>query len=142
MPSEAADDYTLVHDLLQQGMDCMRINCAHDDAATWLRMIEHLRRAERSLGRSCRVVMDLAGPKLRTGPLEPGSGRGPDSSAPRRLRAGHRARARLADRRDVAAHAAAVAGDALLAGAGDWLARLRVGGPCRVHRCARTPSGP
>ena len=53
-------------------MDCMRINCAHDDVATWLRMIEHLRRAERSLGRSCRVVMDLGGPKLRTGPIEPG----------------------------------------------------------------------
>ncbi len=73
MPSEAAQEYTLIHDLLQQGMDCMRINCAHDDAATWLRMIEHLRQAERSLGRSCRVVMDLAGPKLRTGPIEPGS---------------------------------------------------------------------
>ncbi len=72
MPSEAADDYLLVHNLLQQGMDCMRINCAHDDAAAWARMIEHLRQAERSLGRSCRVVMDLAGPKLRTGPLEPG----------------------------------------------------------------------
>jgi pyruvate kinase len=72
MPSEAADDYLLVHDLLQQGMDCMRINCAHDNAAAWLRMIEHLRRAERSLGRPCRVVIDLAGPKLRTGPLEPG----------------------------------------------------------------------
>lgn len=69
MPSEAADDYTLVHNLLKQGMDCMRINCAHDDATAWLRMIEHLRRAERSLGRSCRLVMDLAGPKLRTGPL-------------------------------------------------------------------------
>ena len=72
MPSEAADDARLVHHLLQQGMDCMRINCAHDDAAAWARMIEHLRQAERSLGRSCRVVMDLAGPKLRTGPLEPG----------------------------------------------------------------------
>ena len=72
MPDEAADNYPLVHTLLQQGMDCMRINCAHDDATAWLRMIEHLRRAERSLGRSCRVVMDLAGPKLRTGPLEPG----------------------------------------------------------------------
>jgi pyruvate kinase len=35
-------------------------------------MIEHLRRAEQELGKSCRVVMDLAGPKLRTGPLEPG----------------------------------------------------------------------
>ncbi len=72
MPSEAADDYLLVHNLLQQGMDCMRINCAHDNVAAWLRMIEHLRRAELALGRSCRIVMDLAGPKLRTGPLEPG----------------------------------------------------------------------
>lgn len=72
MPAEAANDYTLVHNLLQQGMDCMRINCAHDDAPAWLRMIEHLRRAQHSLGRSCRIVMDLAGPKLRTGPIEPG----------------------------------------------------------------------
>lgn len=72
MPSEAADDYTLLHRLLEQGMDCMRINCTHDDAAAWLRMIEHLRRAEHALGRRCRVVMDLSGPKLRTGSLEPG----------------------------------------------------------------------
>jgi pyruvate kinase len=72
MPSEAGHDYTLVHDLLKQGMDCMRINCAHDDAATWARMIEHLRRAEQSQARRCRVMMDLAGPKLRTAPLDPG----------------------------------------------------------------------
>jgi pyruvate kinase len=72
MPSEAADDYALVFDLLKQGMNCMRINCAHDEPAKWSRMIEHLRRAEKALGQSCRVVMDLAGPKLRTGPLEPG----------------------------------------------------------------------
>lgn len=72
MPSEAADDYLLVHNLLHQGMDCMRINCAHDNTAAWLRMIEHLKRAEQKLGRSCRIVMDLAGPKLRTGPLEAG----------------------------------------------------------------------
>ena len=71
MPSEAAEEYSLVHRLLEQGMDCMRINCAHDDAGAWLRMIEHLRRAELALGKSCRVVMDLAGPKLRTGPIEP-----------------------------------------------------------------------
>ncbi len=72
MPSEAAHEYTLVHNLLQHGMNCMRINCAHDDAAAWAGMIANLRRAERALGRTCRVVMDLAGPKLRTGPLEPG----------------------------------------------------------------------
>lgn len=73
MPSEAAEDFELVCDLLRQGMDCMRINCAHDDAVGWLRTIEHLKRAEQLLGKSCRVVMDLAGPKLRTGPLEPGA---------------------------------------------------------------------
>jgi len=72
MPSEAATDYTLVHALLDHGMNCMRINCAHDDAEAWSRMIEHLRRAEAATNRSCKVVMDLAGPKLRTGPLEPG----------------------------------------------------------------------
>jgi pyruvate kinase len=72
MPSEAAHEYTLVHSLLKQGMDCMRINCAHDTAAAWSGMIENLKRAERALGRPCRVAMDLAGPKLRTGPLEPG----------------------------------------------------------------------
>jgi pyruvate kinase len=72
MPSQAADDYTLIHDLLAQGMDCMRINCAHDTPALWLRMIRNLRQAERALGRHCRVAMDLVGPKLRTGPLAPG----------------------------------------------------------------------
>ena len=72
MPSEAADDYALVHNLLRQGMDCMRINCSHDGPAAWSRMIDHLRRAERAVKRSCRIVMDLGGPKLRTGPLEPG----------------------------------------------------------------------
>jgi pyruvate kinase len=53
-------------------MDCMRINCAHDDAKAWLKMIEHLQRARTSLERSCSVLMDLAGPKLRTGDIEPG----------------------------------------------------------------------
>ena len=72
MPSEAAEDPALVRDLLERGMNAMRINGAHDDEAAWARMIGHLRTAERACGRSCRVVMDLAGPKLRTGPLTPG----------------------------------------------------------------------
>lgn len=72
MPSEAATDYMLVRGLLESGMDCMRINCAHDEAAAWLKMIEHLRQARNTLGRSCSILMDLAGPKLRTGPIEAG----------------------------------------------------------------------
>jgi pyruvate kinase len=73
VPTEAAHDYTLVRNLVRSGMDCMRINCAHDEAHDWLAMIEFLRRASGELGRPCRVVMDLAGPKLRTGPLKPGA---------------------------------------------------------------------
>ena len=72
MPGEAATSYVLVRDLLRQGMDCMRINCAHDNAAAWARMIVHLRQAELELGKSCKVSMDLAGPKLRTRGLPPG----------------------------------------------------------------------
>ena len=73
MPSEAANDYLLVRDLLDAGMSVMRINCAHDDPSCWSAMISNLRRAEREVGRSCRVAMDLAGPKIRTGPIEDGA---------------------------------------------------------------------
>jgi pyruvate kinase len=69
MPSEAATDRGLVRKLLVAGMDVMRINCAHDDASAWRAMVDNLRRAEREVGRSCRVLADLAGPKLRTGRL-------------------------------------------------------------------------
>ncbi len=69
MPSEAADDYELVESLLAAGMNCQRINCAHDDAPAWLNMIKHLRKASKKLGKPCQVAMDLAGPKLRTGPV-------------------------------------------------------------------------
>jgi pyruvate kinase len=72
MPGEAGTDYPLVRELVAAGMDCMRINCAHDDAATWERMIAHLKRANHELQRACLVSMDIAGPKLRTAALEPG----------------------------------------------------------------------
>ena len=72
MPPEAATKYELVRDLLAQGMDCMRINCAHDGPEAWSGMIRNLRRAEKETNKRCKVAMDLAGPKLRTGSIEPG----------------------------------------------------------------------
>ena len=72
MPTEAATDYALVRDLVAAGMDCMRVNCAHDGPAEWSRMIAHLRRASEETGRPCIVCVDIAGPKLRTGDIEPG----------------------------------------------------------------------
>jgi len=72
MPSEAATCYELVRDLVAGGMNCMRINCAHDGQEAWEAMIRNLRQAEQETGKRCKVEMDVAGPKLRTGPIEPG----------------------------------------------------------------------
>jgi pyruvate kinase len=72
MPPEAATNYELVRDLLLRGMDCLRINCAHDGPEAWSKMIGNLRQAEKETNKHCKVVMDLAGPKLRTGAIEPG----------------------------------------------------------------------
>jgi pyruvate kinase len=68
MPAEAARSYELVRGLVEAGMDVMRVNCAHDSQPEWESMIAHMRRASQETGKPCRVMMDLAGPKLRTGP--------------------------------------------------------------------------
>jgi pyruvate kinase len=67
MPSEAATDPQIIQDLVATGMDVMRINCAHDGPAAWKAMIDHLRAATPSRGTPLRVLMDLEGPKLRSG---------------------------------------------------------------------------
>lgn len=72
LPSEAANDYQLVHDMIEAGMNTARVNCAHDDEEAWTRMIEHVRQANTKLNRNCKVAMDLAGPKIRTGPIASG----------------------------------------------------------------------
>jgi pyruvate kinase len=72
LSSDAADDHTLVKEMLLQGMDCARINCAHDNIDVWKRMIKQIKRARRETGRRCRIFMDLGGPKLRTGEIAPG----------------------------------------------------------------------
>ena len=75
VPAEAARRPSLVRELLEGGMDCMRINCAHDTPAEWARMIRNLRSAVRATGQPCCVEMDLGGPRLRTGAIEARPGR-------------------------------------------------------------------
>ena len=72
MPGEAADEPALIRDLVETGMEVMRVNCAHDSPKVWAAMVKHLRHAERETGKRCLLSFDLAGPKLRTGPIEPG----------------------------------------------------------------------
>jgi pyruvate kinase len=72
MPSEAADNYDLVHDIVQNGMNCARINCAHDNPDAWKKIIQNVKKAGKKIGREVKIAMDLAGPKIRTGTVEPG----------------------------------------------------------------------
>ncbi len=72
VPTEGADDYTFVRDLLASGTDCVRINCARDDASVWRRMVRNLHQASNELGKDCKVEFDLPGRKLRTGQIRPG----------------------------------------------------------------------
>lgn len=65
LPSEAADDPDLIRDLVGAGMDCVRINCAHDGPETWAKMIGKVRQAASDAGRRVPVSMDLGGPKFR-----------------------------------------------------------------------------
>lgn len=67
-PSTAAEDESLITDLLEAGMNVARINCAHDDEIIWKAIIDKIKSSELP----CKIAMDLGGPKIRTGTMKPG----------------------------------------------------------------------
>ncbi|MBT8300500.1 MAG: hypothetical protein KJO63_04160 [Maribacter sp.] len=69
LPNTAAEDEKFVKKLLANGMNCARINCAHDTPEVWLKMINNLKSASEKQRKKCKITMDLSGPKLRTGPM-------------------------------------------------------------------------
>ncbi|MEJ2564655.1 MAG: pyruvate kinase [Gammaproteobacteria bacterium] len=72
LASEAAWNLGFVKSLLDNGMDCARINCAHDGPDAWRNMVDNVRLAAQQNGRPCKILMDLAGHKIRTGPVVEG----------------------------------------------------------------------
>lgn len=72
LPAETADNESLVAEMITAGMNIARINCAHDNEQTWSAMVEQVRHVNAQAGSDCRIIMDLAGPKIRTGDLLPG----------------------------------------------------------------------
>ena len=67
-PSNAAEDKDFIKELLGNGMDCARVNCAHDDELIWQTIIHNIKEQSSN----CKIMMDLSGPKLRTGKMKPG----------------------------------------------------------------------
>ena len=75
MPSEAAEDYEMIHGLLLAGMGIGRINTSHDSEEDWQRMISNIRRGQETISKHCLIYMDLSGPKLRTEAVFPAIGK-------------------------------------------------------------------
>lgn len=72
LPNTAADDKQFVNDLVALGMNSARINCAHDNPEIWGKMIENIKESIIKKHRQIKIMMDLGGPKLRTGAITPG----------------------------------------------------------------------
>jgi pyruvate kinase len=68
-PAAEEADRPWMAEMLRAGMNALRINCAHEGEREWGKTIRALRAARRETGKECRVLMDLAGPKIRTGPV-------------------------------------------------------------------------
>ncbi|CAK9187734.1 unnamed protein product [Ilex paraguariensis] len=69
---EATESETLITDLLKTGATLIRVNCAHGDPSVWSEIIRRVKISSQMLEKPCRILMDLAGPKLRTGKLKAG----------------------------------------------------------------------
>jgi pyruvate kinase len=69
-PSAEEADREWLERLLEAGMNLLRINCAHETEAEWRKILDALEAAREKTGKACRVLMDLAGPKIRTGTIK------------------------------------------------------------------------
>ena len=71
-PSAKEADRAWMTKMFGAGMNVLRINCAHEGESEWARVVEALGQARSESGKECRVLMDLAGPKIRTGAIAGG----------------------------------------------------------------------
>lgn len=66
LAADVADRPGLALQYAKAGMDVARINCAHDDPDTWIRIARNVRTAAQRCRRVIPIHMDIAGPKIRT----------------------------------------------------------------------------
>jgi pyruvate kinase len=64
-PATSSDD--ALRSILQAGADVVRLNAAHGTPDVHAERAQHVRKVAASIGRSVGVLVDLPGPKLRTG---------------------------------------------------------------------------
>lgn len=66
----ASNSPQMMSRLLKAGLDVARLNCSHASHGDLTLMIENFRRVARLAGKPAALLLDLSGPKVRTGLLE------------------------------------------------------------------------
>jgi pyruvate kinase len=71
LPSEAAEDTSMIAKFANVGVNIFRINTAHDTPKEWAIMADKIKELneELPLHDSLKIYVDLAGPKIRTGKI-------------------------------------------------------------------------
>lgn len=65
-PDSLESNVQLMDELIKNGMTCLRVNCAHGNESEWQRTIDLCKTSANRQRKNIRILMDLAGPKLRT----------------------------------------------------------------------------
>lgn len=65
----ACDNYETILAMVCSGMDVVRLNASHGTLSQFSRFIRYVRRAEKETGKAIGIMLDLQGPKIRTGNL-------------------------------------------------------------------------
>ena len=69
----ASDSSTQIERLIRAGMNVARLNLSHGNHDEHARLIQIVRKVAQRLAMPVAILMDLPGPKCRTGPLKDGS---------------------------------------------------------------------
>lgn len=70
LPNEAAEDKSMVEEMVQNGMEIARINLSHGDIAIWTKMVQFVNEIKIETNHKLKIYMDLSGPKMRTATIE------------------------------------------------------------------------
>lgn len=65
----ATDNEETIKELIEAGMNVARINCSHGNWEARKQRIAMIRKISKELGRSVGILVDLQGPKIRTGTI-------------------------------------------------------------------------
>ncbi|MEQ8551144.1 MAG: pyruvate kinase [Cyclobacteriaceae bacterium] len=66
LPNEAAEDKSIIREMVLNGMEIARINLSHGNMEIWERMVEFIQEIKAETGLGIKIYMDLSGPKIRT----------------------------------------------------------------------------